>query len=533
MARNRVIKSKGSDQFWRTPTIPTRRNLFSRRCVNPTTFKMGWCVPFMWEETLPTDTWRLNHQVMMRFLPLYFPIMHRIEIDVYYFYTPNRILWPETVVDKGWQSFIQGKEDLDWCYMDLGQGAQGGAIDVIADDSVLCYLGIPTSGVTAVSDPQQIDARPVACYAMIWDHYFRSDPIQDEIWQPLTEGSNLWCNDIGFALPQKAAWKPDYFNTGLPEATAGDDVLIPLLDNEGNPPTGLGMFDSVTGAVPPNADLRIVSGKVLGSSPNALGLSEDDVNADAANIRKLRLHVMMQEWLEKENRIGTRYRDMMRGRWGVDPRAGIVDEPILIGSASGVVTIQDVMQTAETINSSDAITSIVGDYSGQALALDGSPTFEYTCKEHGIIMGIIVVRPRAGYMQGISRDWFRKTYLDYPWKEFAHIGDQAIMNKELYWDYSDNNPTLHDAPFAYTPRYSEYRWKNDVVSGKMRTDFLNWHLQRNFATRPTLNSDFIACDPRETDVFYMTSGAEHEIKCQIGCNNEAWRPLPRFGIPML
>lgn len=537
MARNKIIRAARNNIFNRVPRIGPKKNVFPRPHQHITTFKMGWCVPFLCEETLPGDTWRLSHEIQMRFLPLYFPIMSQIDIRVDYFYVTNTTLWPVTLNDKGFEDFIQDEGDLTWPYQDLSTGAQSGTITNIQEDSVLCYLGIPTTELVGVTDPQHISALKVAAYAKIWDFYYRSDHLQDEIWQVLIEGENVWCNDVGFALPQKAAWAHDYFTSALPQPVEGSDVLIPLLkDPPDYPNDGLKMVNAASGgATGAVTDVEIDNGFLQKSGTGTeLGVDVGNFNEQADTIRKLRLHVMLQEFWERANRIGGKFRNFVAGRWGVDPRPGDIDEAVYIGSSRGRVVISDVMQTAETTNDTDGtVTSPVGQYSGQALALQSSNTFQYSCQEWGWIMGIVVVRPRPGYFQGVERSWFRETYMDYPFPEFAHIGDQAIMNKEIYWDWTDNNPTLHDAAFGYVPRYSEWRWKNDTVSGKMRTQFANWHLHQKYDTRPTLNSDFIACTPRADDVFVMSDNSEHEIFANIYCDNSVSRGLPRFGTPAL
>ena len=521
-----------NELFVRVPQKGAKRNMFHRPHNHPTTFKMGWIVPYNWEATLPGETWFLRTSVGMRFLPLYFPIMADIEIDLYWFYCPNRILYDNQDTSR-WENFIMGKEDPEWAYCDLSAGAQGGAITSLNESSVACYLGIPTTGIASVTDPQHVSALPGAVYGKLWDHYFRSSQLQDEVADSrLIGGENTWVNDILFSLPLKANWKHDYFTAALPEAVAGEDILVPLMDEDKLIPENLRLQRADVGGNPPAAGINIDSTGIVRSDTGSvrLGVEPTTFNENAAKIRTLRLHLVLQEWFEKANRIGDKYRDFIRGRFGLDPRAGIIDEPVYIGHAKGHVTISDVMQTAETVES-DTVTSPTGSYSGQAIAVTGSRPFKFFSPEHGIIMQMAVVRPQAGYGQGIGREWFRETYMDYPFPEFAHIGDQPIMNKEIFWDWTDNNPTLHDAEFGYQPRYAEYRWKNNTLSGKMRTDFRDWHLYQWYDTRPELNSDFIACTPRADDVFTMATNEEHEIFALFKSHNKALRPLPVFGNP--
>jgi hypothetical protein len=525
--------------FKTTPTGRIPRSRFNMECSHKSTFKLGWLVPCLVEETLPGDTWLLSNEVVMRFLPLYWPMMHNIEVTFHYFYAPKRILWSgDLELNKGFQDHIQDKGDLLWPYCDLSQGAQSGAIEDLQDFSTACYMGIPPNeGLGGITDPQQIDAMKGAMYAMVWDYYYRSDHLQDEIFQPLVQGQNDWVNDVYFSTPLKRNWNFDYFTGALPQASFGEDILLPLLDPNVEHPDTPQIFNlSATGGLPgatTGLDLNAGSGLVRGSDTSGLKLDESDFNLRADTVPQLRFRVKLQEFFEQMNRLGTKYRDMIMGRYGRDPLAGIVDEPVYIGGSKGRVTVSEVMQTAETWDSTgDQVINPVGNYSGQALALQSSKTLKYTCSEHGYIMCLVSVMPRTGYFQGIHRSWFRKNYLDYPWPEFDGVGDQAVMNKEIYWDWTDNNP-IQDEAFGYTRRYDEWRWSNDTVAGKMRTDFRDWHMDRYFRDRPQLNSEFLECVPRSSDVFTMTSDEEHEIFAWIYHKNQAIRPISATGIPRI
>lgn len=534
----KVNKTRNKRSYGELPTNRMKRNMFKWAKSFVATGQMGRLIPFYHTETLPGDTWHLRAEIMLRFLPLYFPIMHQLELSMHWFFVPRRVTNPD------FPDFINpSTPDVEWSHnrLDLGGTYNGLSTDILNDDSVYCYMGLPLTGST-IQEVRGVDAHPVAAYAKIFDDYYRFKPIQDEIFQELQPGNNSWVGDIGFERPLWSAWNHDYFTSALPEAQAGEDVLIPLLrdDNSTSANTEYirSLWQQYSGGGTPaagNANFDGTSLRIRDGGANELEFSLDrsDFNDSAATMQEFRLAARLLEYLEASNRHGENYRDMLIQRHNIDPTPGVVDEPVYIGGTKGQVMISDVMSTAQTLEDDNSVSNVVGDYTGQALALQSSNGFNYFCKEWGDIVGIMRVRPRSSYYQGMHRKWNRSTPMDYAQKEFAHLGDQPIYNREVYWDHTGTN--TNEEVFAYTPRFEDYRGDFDTVAGKMRSEYEFIHFARKFGSTPSFNEDFIQCKPNTARIFNGISegSTEHEMFINVLNDNYVSRALPRFGIPSL
>lgn len=503
-----------------------------------TSFKMGWLIPFLCEETYPNEDWNCSNQVDLQFSPLILPIMHRVNVETMYFYVPNRILWD------GWEDFITGKDTATLPPHVLF----GGFSDTWENSYLGNYFGLPQVQLTNWTDSDiAINAFPFAGYRKIWDEYFRRPQVQDEIFFPLIAGSNAGLASSVNALPLQKNWNMDYFTSALPEPQAGEEILIPLISEDLSDvawvPTQTGtefgpsqwkQFDGSLGLIE-NLQFQAAGGGhrlTGGPSGNEYYL---DIQQTAATLAELREAVRLQEFMEKLNRTSFRYPEMIKGFFGVDPMRGTIQDPVFLGMSQGQVSVADVLQTAETrSNSSDAVIAPLGSYAGYARFQDAGSTISYSTEEHGFIFGLICVSPRSSYgVTGLERKWWdRQTYLDYAWKEFAEIGDEAIQDQELFLDATDLS--IRDDVFGYTGRYNHLRYRNDYYTGQMGSDFADQHLGREFGNAPALNTAFLRCEPRVEDVFQgIADNGDHEIRAHIWNNVVVSRGLPKFGIPQM
>jgi len=536
------------------------KNLFDLSHDHKTTFSMGQLIPFCTLETLPGDNFTLDYEVMCRFAPLFLPIMHRCDLTVHYFYVPWRIIWSD------WSKYITQSEDLLAPYFyhpDLN------ASTTETKRSPICsYMGLPFSFQAPFVSGVNVSAGPIAAYWKIYNEYYRNSQIQEIIDIPLVAGENLitsWTDYNGNApiFVASKLWNRDYFTSALPTPQIGAEVLVPIANANydiGTPwdpgdvlgPWQLKNVGSHTAAADGDLVVDSASTGFPGMLSNAAGDSLYlDIQETSAPMRDFRLAARMLEFLERLMRTGQRYRDFLKGHFGVDPDPGTIDLPVFIGGSKGRVVVSEVMSTAET----ESIP--VGGYAGQAMVVgQGSTQVKYFCKEHGFIIGIINIQPRSSYMQGLSRMWTRGVggttsdgniqnpgnVYDYAFEEFAGIGDQAILYREIRYDFTvlQANADHNDETFGYIPRYSEYRWMNDIVSGEMRNIWISFHLSRIFEeggapalTSPVLNTDFLQCIPRIDDVFQIGAAQDHEIYAWIFNDVKVWRSLPKFGVPSL
>lgn len=507
-------------------------------------FGMGMLVPHVVQEVVPGDKWNIRTESLLRFAPLIAPVMHRVEVTQHFYFVPNRILW------SGWEDWITGEAEEGPPYVNVDTGSLGKLWD---------YLGYQVS----TSHPQS--ALPVAAYVKVYDEYYRDQNLIDEKFNALTAGNN----DLNYLSilqgdPLRRAWEHDYFTSCLPFAQKGDAVQIPLtvadgqsvyLDAQASPGTGghqglkywtgsawadadatnpdaTGTNYVIADAGPTPLSNSLHIGK-QGSSP-VPGLFDPrdtlkvDVQSDATDINSLRRAFRLQEWLEKNARGGTRYIENLLAHFGVRSSDARLQRPEYLGGTKSRMVISEVLSSAETDSDGGATTTPLGQMAGHGISADRGNGFKFYAEEHGWIIGIINVQPVTAYQQGIPRHLSRMDRLDYYWPTFANIGEQEVLNKELF--VSDT--ATDDETFGYIPRYSEYKYAPSRVHGEFKDTLSYWHWGREFATTPTLNEEFIECNPRD-DQFAVTATEDQQILAHIFVNAYAKRKMPRFGVPQI
>lgn len=539
-----------------SPNVPHRQEVHASHNTfrgfthdHKTTFSMGQMVPILLLETLPGDHFRIRGEYMFRFAPLYLPIMHRVDVYIDYYFCPNRIL-TGYVFQEGtgyiniWEKFIQNFEIIEDDiprYILHHDDFKGNEFN----SWIFSYFGIPTDDESATMQPlaeTSLIAFPFFFYLFIWEEYVRNIQVQDAKFSPYIIGMDVNAfleaaldDDYdGVSKPMSLLhrnWPRDYFTSMLPTPQLGSNVMIPLVGQDGIGPSQLRY---VATSLPPGVGdvVSNASGQMITDQPVFL-----DIQETAATVTQLRYNIKLQEFMERALRVGagsTRYSSFIEGYFDVNPFPGLIDRPVWIGGHIGRVAVSDVLSTAETT------TGNIGQYAGQALAADNTPMYKYSCYEHGWIMGICSVVPRASYMNGLSPMWVRDSAMAYPWEQFALIGDQEVKGYEIQLGTHGDPFLTNNRTFAYAPKYHEMRYMNDVVSGQMRTVFLSFHLGRNLpqggaaSTVVHLNDHFLQCRPDVGRVFIIDAEAgEHEVIAQIAHYIEVDRRLPRNAVPIL
>lgn len=499
------------------------KNWFDMTHNHVTSFKMGQLVPTAVQEVLPGDEWKLSTANMLRFLPLVSPVMHRIQIRTEYFFVPSRILWAD------WDKWISRAVAVQHPYIRVNNGE-------VTVGSLCDYLGVPT-GVHSFD----FNALPLSGYLKIWDEFYRSQDLQNEVWQPLTAGDNT--SALGAYIadgPLPCGWMRDYFTAALPFTQKGPDVDIPLVTEQTIPveltPNGnpWGVVDPDTGS---SQNVFGTLNEAAGPVPIAASLHNDgdpaaldprgsltvDVQASAANINTLRRAFRLQEWLETAARAGNRYKETLLGHFGVNTSDSRLQRPEYIGGFTQNMVISEVLSTAENTEANVP----VGYLAGHGISAGGDGGYYFKAEEHGYLYCLTRVTPVTMYQQGLHRMFSRSDVFDYAWPEFANIGEQPILNREVKADHATPEGT-----FGYIPRYAEYKFANSRVSGEMRDSLSFWHLGRIFQSDPALNADFIKCDPSPR-IFAVTDPDEDQITGQIIHDFQVKRILPKFGVPTI
>lgn len=488
------------------------------------TMQMGNLVPVHVQDVLPGDRIRQSCEVMIRFAPLLAPIMHKVDCYVHFFFVPNRLLWPR------WEEFITsgdtGQDNPVHPFLHLDTGPNVGTL--------YDYLGIPMwTGVT-----HDINALPFAAYQFIWDAYYRDQNLQAPFDRVLYDGNN---NGRSFDVLRKRAWQHDYFTSALPYAQKGDPVSIPIGNfNDVNvyydPSVGLSqVMNYYDGSGMPTPGQNLVTGTTTTEGTRITDSTGKGINIDprgtlkadtselvetSTTIADLRNAFRLQEWLEKNARGGTRYVESLLSHFGVRSSDARLNRPEYLGGARTPVVISEVLQTSST----DA-TSPQANMAGHGISVGAGKAFDYRVEEHGWILGIMSVMPNTAYFQGIPRMFSRKSRLDYYWPTFQHIGEQAVLNKELFAATAQG-----DEVFGYVPRYAEYKYIPSRVSGDFKTSLKYWHMAREFSTLPALNSDFIVADPTER-IFAVTDPDIDKLWCHCFHNINMWRKMDKYANP--
>jgi len=423
---------------------------------------------------------------------------------MHYFLVPNRILW------SNWEKFITGNDsDLVMPYTEYKSSTFWNA----DRKKFMDYMGIPPTPASGAT-PTNINMLPLAAYQCIYNEYYRDQNLIAPVDYKLVDGEN---NATEFTVLRKRAWEHDYFTAALPFAQKGAAVDIPLgtISTPYQKIEGTGGFDVLNedGTYPVNT----------APTPLAPGLYAPGTTADVepTTINDLRRAFRLQEWLEKNARGGTRYIESILTHFGVKSSDKRLQRPEYITGVKSPVVISEIVNTT---GQTDGLPQ--GNMAGHGISVSSGRSGSYYCEEHGYIIGIMSVMPKTAYQQGIPKTFLKNDNLDYFWPSFAHIGEQAVTNNEIYAYTSTGQET-----FGYVPRYAEYKYMPSRVAGDFRTTLDYWHLGRKFDTQPTLSGEFVSCDPTKR-IFAVEDPDGDSLYCHVLNKIKAVRPMPKFGTPM-
>lgn len=460
---------------------------------------MGELVPIGLMEVLPGDTIQQATSALVRAAPLVAPVMHPVHVHIRHFFVPHRLIWDD------WEKFITGGPDGN----DQSVFPTGGIAGTYAPGSLADYLGLPT-GVANIEH----SILPFRAYNLIWNEYYRDQDLQDEVVISKASGSDTTTSR---AL-QFVNWEKDYFTSSRPWEQKGPAITIPLGDTAPVVSTGTAFqmstisptLDRPVNITTTNNNLN-VGGAIVGANTNAkwgtnTGLQTDLSGASAVTVNLLREAMALQRYEEARARFGSRYTEYLQ-YLGIRSSDARLQRPEYLGGGKQTIQFSEVLQTAEG-------TDPVGSLKGHGIAAMRSNRYRRFFEEHGYVISLMAVRPKTMYMQGMARTWNRRTKEDFWQVELQHIGQQEVLNKEIYAAH-----TTPDGVFGFQDRYDEYRRTENSVAGEFRNLLDYWHMARNFATPPALNSDFVKCVPTErtfasatNDVLYVM--AHHSIQAR-------------------
>lgn len=544
--------NRNSEQHYtQVPRAEIRRSRFKRDFNLLTTINEGDLVPIYCDEVLPGDTAKISMNALMRMSTPLYPVMDNCNCDFYFFFVPSRLLWDHFENLMGQNDSSYWAEPVEYTTPKTKAPKGGWNVGTVAD-----YFGIPT-GVENI----EVNSLPLRAYTKIWNEWFRdenlSEPRPMSTGDETTEGANT--NDGGLNSPErggqvlKVTKYKDYFTSCLPSPQKGEAVTLPLT---GNAPiqvykdknltqkAGLDITGTTTVIVPWGRGATLNGNGSTGANKYTEALDNTANNdkwttvgymgADlkeiqSTTINELRQAIAVQHILERDARTGTRYKEILQGAWGVTSPDARLDRSEYIGGYRLPININQVVQTSSTDN-----TSPQGNTGAYSMTTMSRNMCTYSATEHGFIIGLAAVRVEHSYQQGLARMWTRSTRFSYYDPMLANLGEQAVLNQEIYAQGTAQDEEV----FGYQEAWADYRYRTNMVTSEMRSTYAQtldaWHYADKYEELPKLSGRWITENKANIDrTLAVQSTNSHQFICNFYFDQTWTRPLPIYSIPGL
>lgn len=544
------MNRNAEQHYSQVPHANIPRARFKRDYSLLTTMNEGDLIPIYCDEVLPADTAKINLNALMRMSTPLYPVMDNCYCDFYFFFIPSRLLWEHFENLMGQNDSTFWAEPTEYTTPKTTAPEGGWNVGTLAD-----YFGIPT-GVANL----QVNSLPFRAYAKVWNEWFRDENLQQPVTMSKTDattagsntGTNLTDAEAG-GLPLKVCKYKDYFTSCLPSPQKGQGVNLPL-----NGPAKVKLYDdrnltktfekaiefiSSNNVEPGMYNTGYVGGDYKNSVTVVNGKDEDGegetsatayLGADlssvtATTINELRQAIAVQHILERDARTGTRYKEYLQGAWGVTSPDARLDRSEYIGGYRLPININQVIQTSATDT-----TSPQGNTAAFSMTTMSRNMATYSATEHGFILGLAAVRVDHSYQQGLSRMWTRSTRFSYYDPMLANLGEQAVLNQEIY----AQGTAVDKEVFGYQEAWADYRYRTNMITGEMRSTYAQtldaWHYADKYTELPTLSNDWIKEGRQNID---RTIAVESQNSRQFICNfyfDQTWtRAMPIYSLPGL
>lgn len=544
------MNRNAEQHYSQVPHANVPRARFKRDYSLLTTMNEGDLIPIYCDEVLPADTAKIDLNALMRMSTPLYPVMDNCYCDFYFFFVPSRLLWEHFENLMGQNDSTFWAEPVEYTTPKTTAPSGGWNVGTLAD-----YFGIPT-GVANL----QVNSLPFRAYAKIWNEWFRDENLQQPVTMSKTDattagsntGTNLTDAEAG-GLPLKVCKYKDYFTSCLPSPQKGNAVTLPL-----NGPAKVKLYDdrnltkifkksiefiNNNNVEPGMYNTGYVGGDYENSVTVVNGRDEDGdiqtsatayLGADlssvtATTINELRQAIAVQHILERDARTGTRYKEYLQGAWGVTSPDARLDRSEYIGGYRLPININQVIQTSATDT-----TSPQGNTAAFSMTTMSRNMATYSATEHGFIIGLAAVRVDHSYQQGLPRMWTRSTRFSYYDPMLANLGEQAVLNQEIYAQGNAQDEEV----FGYQEAWADYRYHTNMITGEMRSTYSKtldaWHYADKYDKLPKLSSDWIKEGIENID---RTIAVQSEKSRQFICNfyfDQTWtRAMPIYSLPGL
>lgn len=527
MHRNRSVDIH---QFTMIPKADIPRSKFDCQSTHKTTFDAGYLVPVYVDEVLPGDTFNLNMTAFARMATPLYPVMDNLHLESFFFFVPNRLIW------NNWQKFMGEQnnpgDSISYVVPQQVSPANGYAVGSLQD-----YMGLPTVGQVSSGKTVSHCAFWPRAYNLIYNEWFRDENLQNSVVVDKGDGPDTVTN---YTLLRRGKRK-DYFTSALPWPQKGAAVTLPLgsqapIKRSDMATPGWDMFRAgtntlATGAVASTGGTLTVGGNAVTFDPFGT-IYADLSQATSATINQLRQSFQIQKLLERDARGGTRYTEIIRSHFGVISPDARLQRPEYLGGGSTDININPIAQTSGT--SASGTTTPLGTLASMGTALAHNHGFTQSFVEHGVIIGIVAIRADLTYQQGLQKMWSRSTRYDFYFPAFSHLGEQAILNQEIYVTGDSTDSSV----FGYQERWAEYRYYPSRISSLFRSTAAStidaWHLAQKFTSVPSLNTTFIQDNPPVSRVVAVGAAANgQQFIFDSFFDVKKARPMPMYSVPGL